>query len=244
MWRSVDGRWPAPPTCATRRDCRSRKPIDALEVLSEGALAKHDEPAIRSARVELLAARRGAQRGAAPPGSAGDRQPVWCGHPTPARRHDRPWPIHPPCRLRSAIECVVRQWIRQTNSTTRVSPAFKRCGDAANGATATGRVCLPGRIPYVRGSHSRSSSCPAPAASQCCSSRGRFPANLHRGPHTAADGEPTWAGESICHWEDDTLVVRTTQHQGPARAARGPDDVGKGRRHRAHPAARQGPPPD
>jgi hypothetical protein len=102
----------------------------------------------------------------------------------------------------------------------RVRPEFDKLRTAAlqrmtavpaNGTAATGPVCSPGRIPYVM----RFS-----FAVEFLYSPGRVTMLLEQGstirrvytdgrPHTA-DAELTWAGDSIGHWEGDTLVVHTT----------------------------------
>ena len=100
--------------------------------------------------------------------------------------------------------------------------AVQRMGTsvAANGAAATGPVCLPGRIPYVMVFSFAIEFLPSPGRVTMLLEQGSVIRRIYTdGRAHAVDAEPTWAGDSIGHWEGDTLVVRTTHFK--ARPERG-----------------------
>jgi hypothetical protein len=84
-------------------------------------------------------------------------------------------------------------------------------GGAAASAAPTGPVCLPGRIPYVMGFSFAIEFLPSPGRVTMLLEQGSVIRRIYTdGRSLDPDGEPSWAGASIGHWENDTLVVRTS----------------------------------
>jgi hypothetical protein len=84
-------------------------------------------------------------------------------------------------------------------------------GVSANGSAATGPVCQPGRIPYVMWFSFAIEFLPSPGRVTMLLEQGSVIRRVYTdGRAHDAEAEPTWAGDSIGHWEGDTLVVHTT----------------------------------
>jgi hypothetical protein len=82
---------------------------------------------------------------------------------------------------------------------------------AAGGATAGGRVCLPGRIPYVMWFSFAIEFLPSPGRVTMLLEQGSVIRRIYTdGRRPDKEADPSWAGESIGHWENETLVVQTT----------------------------------
>jgi hypothetical protein len=102
----------------------------------------------------------------------------------------------------------------------RVKPEYEQLRKAAlarattgvspNGTAATGQVCLPGRVPYVMWFSFAIEFLPGPGRITILLEQGSVIRRVYTdGRGHDASAEPTWAGDSIGHWEGDTLVVRT-----------------------------------
>lgn len=84
-------------------------------------------------------------------------------------------------------------------------------GAAANGTAATGPVGQPGRVPYVMWFSFAIEFLPSPGRVTMVLEQGAVTRRIYTdGRAHDAGAEPSWAGESIGHWEGDTLVVNTT----------------------------------
>jgi hypothetical protein len=84
-------------------------------------------------------------------------------------------------------------------------------GVSATGTAATGPVCSPGRIPYVMGFSFAIEFLLSPGRVTMLLEQGSVIRRIYTdGRSHATDAEPSWAGDSIGHWEGDTLVVHTT----------------------------------
>ena len=84
MLRNADGGWRTADDMRELAGLSIAETIDAMQVLSEGALARQIEPAILSARVETACRQTCARGGAASAESQRNRESAGCGHTTPA----------------------------------------------------------------------------------------------------------------------------------------------------------------
>jgi hypothetical protein len=114
------------------------------------------------------------------------------------RSRDPNWAGRP--RLRPEYEQLRTAPVRSVS--TRVS---------TTGASAPGPVCSPGRIPHVMAFSFAIELLPSPGRVTMLLEQGSTIRRIYTdGRAHSTDAEPSWAGDSIGHWEGDTLVVHTT----------------------------------
>jgi hypothetical protein len=122
------------------------------------------------------------------------------------------WPFHEfEAEGIQQLKGLNRPRLRAEYEQLRAAAMKRVTGAAAASATPSSPVCLPGRIPYVMGFSFAIEFLPSPGRVTMLLEQGSVIRRIYTdGRPLNPDGEPSWAGESIGHWENDTLVLRTT----------------------------------